>query len=168
MKPRRQEYCERNDFLNAVDRPRLNYEWDVYVDVKKNTAFTYLKWRDEKNDTDLDDLIKKRIMNEISSKNLKNITDVVDNSDLLGTDIYEMMKLNKYLSEQLNYGYRNSTGENGTLNLEVYNKADGATNIMKISYDKVHEWSEEGYLQGDPIASEMTNLIMKNNNKPKN
>lgn len=155
-----------NDFLNAVARSRLNKEWEVYFDVKENTAFTYLKWKGEyEKEDNINDIIKTAITKELDEMRNKHRTDGFDvNTELEDTDIFSTVsKLNDCFSKPLIYKYVYSAGYGGTQNMNVRSRETGEV-ILTISRDKIDEWNGLGYLIGDANATEMLNIIIKNNN----
>jgi len=154
-----------NDFLNAIARSRLNNEWEVYIDKKENTAFTYKKYKQMNTDVSIDSKIEVAITKELNIQELKRQVDDYDSdeNEIINTSV-EIAELNSYIRNPKKYRFDVSSGLSAINYIKVYEKYDMTGKVLyEIKYDKYIEWKEKGYLTGDTIANDIINIVIKNN-----
>ena len=154
-----------NDFLNAIARSRLNNEWEVYIDKKENTAFTYKKYKQMNTDVSIDSKIEVAITKELNIQELKRQVDDYDSdeNEIINTSV-EIAELNSYIRNPKKYRFDVSSGLSAINYIKVYEKYDMTGKVLyEIKYDKYIEWKEKGYLTGDVVANDILNIVIKNN-----
>lgn len=156
-----------NDFLNAIARSRLNNEWDVYIDVKENTAFTYRKYKEMNTDVSIDSKIDVAVAREMNTEGLKKRveeSDIGDDENELIDMSVEISELNSFIRNPTKYRFEISNGMFGIGYIKIYEKYDMTGKaVYEITYDKYMEWKEKEYLTGDAIANDVINIVIKNN-----
>jgi hypothetical protein len=155
-----------NDFLNAIARSRLNNEWDLYVDEKENTAFTYRKYKEMNTDVSIDSKIEVAVAKELNTEELKKRVeecDTDDENEIIDISV-EIAELNCYIRNASKYRFEATSGMCGTNYIKVYEKYDMTGKVLyEITYDKYMEWKEKEYLTGDAVANDIINIVIRNN-----
>jgi len=160
-----------NDFLNAIARSRKNNEWEVYIDEKENTAFTYRKYREMTTEMTIKDKIRVDIDKEQNIAELKRRVEDMDTDEDYSNDVMiEIEEFNRYILNRDKYLIDTATGMFGINYVKVYEKYDATgkniytgKEIYKVTYDKYLEWHEKEYLITDPIANDIYSILIKNN-----
>jgi hypothetical protein len=156
-----------NDFLNAIARARLNNIWEIIIDIKENTAYTYSKWRESNTETSIDSKIAVAIANEIDDMRLKRIVEgYEDDDDDFDEDTFDKIeKLNSYLRNPSRYKMTTEAYYSGQRIIRVYDKNDNLSDsIFEVLDTQYMEWKEAEYLTGDNSTNIMMSMIIKNNN----
>ena len=151
-----------NDFLNAIARSRQNNIWEVYIDEKENTAFTYKKYRELENDKKIEDTIRVAINKEINILELKKrVEDIDDDGDYENDEMIMIEEFNSFLLDRDKYRFETTSGMCGVGFVIVYDYT--GKELYRVKYDKYIEWCEKEYLITDPITNAIYGILIKNN-----